>query len=161
MSVVKIPAVEPDAGAATFLSNFRKSHTSVFWNLVWHCADIKVSFEFLLPGLSVQLSSARDSAVHCLPNNLTEGAVALEAALVSSPGSDIPTMSLLEFEQDSKNGRPQPNLRRSDSGRAPSKPLPVPSGNTGSILEAPAKDLPPLPSAAAVPAERSLLEDLL
>jgi hypothetical protein len=118
---------------------------------VWHCADIKVSFEFILPGLSVQLSSARDSALHHSPVIVVEEmAKAPSAEVISSPSSDIPTMSLLEFEQDSHKTRPQPSMRRSESGRAPNKPLPVPLANSNSTLEAPSKDLPPLPSAAAI-----------
>jgi hypothetical protein len=162
IAFTKTSAGDMDAVAATFLSNFRNSHSSVFWNLVWHCADIKVSFEFILPGLSVQLSSARDSAVHRLhPVDVDETAAALQAEAVSSPNSDIPTMSLLEFEQDSHKSCTQSSMRRSESGRAPNKPLPVPSGSVISV-EAPAKDLPSLPLAAGVaPIEQASLEGSL
>jgi hypothetical protein len=142
-----------DLGAVgpTFLSRLRGSHASVFWNLVWHCADIKVSFEFILPGLSVHLSSARDSAaeVSSAAGHAQRTAEAPQAATISPPSADIPTMSLLEFEQDSHKTRQQPNIRRSESSRAPTKPLPVPSASIQSNVAAPAKDLPPVPSAAA------------
>ena len=90
-----------DLGAVgpTFLSRLRGSHASVFWNLVWHCADIKVSFEFILPGLSVHLSSARDSTAEETPadSHAKRTTEAPQAADIAPPSADIPTMSLLEF----------------------------------------------------------------
>jgi hypothetical protein len=130
---------------------------------VWHCADIKAPLEFVLPGISVHLSSAKDDAALHSPVSADAPAA---AAAISSPNSDernsfIPTISLLEFEQDSQKTRklPQkqeqpeePSTGGSTSSRAPTKPLPLPPANVKSSQDAPAKNLPPLPSAAA-PAE--------
>jgi hypothetical protein len=157
------PSADVDAAPATFLSNFRSNQSSVFWNLVWHCADIKAPLEFVLPGISVQLSSAKDDTALRTPVSVDAQAA---VAAMSSPDSDernsfIPTISLLEFEQDSQKTRKQPQNREqpeerstggSTSTRAPTKPLPLPPANVKSSLDAPAKSLPPLPSAAA-PAE--------
>ena len=124
---------------------------------MWHCADIKASFEFILPGLSVHLASARESIEHHKPA-LAEPAGAASAAAPSSANSEvgnfvIPTMSLQEFEQDSQDPpnqqQEQQSMSRSSSSRAPTKPLPVPAASVESVLEAPSKILPPLPNGGA------------
>ncbi len=118
---------------------------------MWHCADIKQSFEFILPGLSVHLASARESMEHHKPA-LAEPAGAASAAASSSASSEvgnfvIPTMSFQEFEQDQQQDRQ--SMSRSASSRAPTKPLPVPAADVESTLEAPSKILPPLPNGGA------------
>ena len=123
---------------------------------MWHCADIKASFEFILPGLSVHLASARESIEHHKPA-LAEPAGAASAAAPSSASSEvetfvIPTMSFQEFEQDSQDSRnPQQDrsISRSASSRAPTKPLPMPAADVERSLEAPSKTLPPLPNGSA------------
>jgi hypothetical protein len=157
-----------DVVTVTFLSNLRSNHSSVFWNLVWHCCDIKATTEFMLPGMSVHLSSARDPADHRTPAIVdAEGAAAaLQAAAISAAVSDernsfIPTITLVEFEQESQDTRKQPHMqaqqRSSESSRPPAKPLPLPSSNVKVSTEAPTKSLPPLPSAATPPLFSSLL----
>jgi hypothetical protein len=146
--------------AATFLSNLRGGQASVFWNFIWHCADIKVGFEFILPGYSVQLASSRDSGA----NNNSAGIQAEEQAAPNapsaaslSPASGIPTMSLVEFEQDSKSTRTQERMvhdelqsrSRSERMQAPSRPLPLPEATVKDPVAAPSKVLPPPPSDAA------------
>jgi hypothetical protein len=146
-----------NSASASFLSNFKTAQTSAFWNFVWHCHDIKVSLEFVLPGVSLHLSSARDVDEHRNPSVVGAEAVAaaLAATAISSSedpddsNSFIPTISLVEFELESQKTRPLPHGRErsAESSRAPSKPLPVPSASAKSSLEPPAKSLPPLPSA--------------
>ncbi len=148
-----------DSASAGFLSNFKTAQTSAFWNFVWHCSDIKVSLEFVLPGVSLHLSSARDADEHHNPGVVSaEGvAAAVAATAISSSESPdernsfIPTISLVEFELESQKTRPLPqgHERIAESSRAPTKPLPVPSAAAKSSLEAPAKSLPPLPAAPA------------
>jgi hypothetical protein len=144
-------SADSDTFASKFLPSLRSNQSSVFWNLVWHCADIKVSFEFILPGLSVNLASARDQTPA-----LVELGGAAAAATPSSASSEvsIPTMSLQEFEQDTQRSQDQrqqeqQSMSRSASSRAPTRPLPVPAAEAKSTLEAPSKILPPLPDGDA------------